>query len=229
MIFVLFSYFTHMEGHIAYMQSNHASSQKYFINTLPLHKNVSLYYCMFFNQLVRSLTKEALHRLAPTLSLRKTIIIYDTTLCREWCDFMQGMSYFGQKKSCCTRHVLEDFDLKTNFKAMLKLVCWFYPKALAVVYFLPWFQVTFWEGAQTRMISMRCDWVDMGQPLMDLHWFVFFHWVLDMLGRSCENLGNTSHVLQCQCCLHIALLLWHPTHYAKPEKKSMEEVLFFES
>jgi hypothetical protein len=62
---------------------------------------------------------------------------------------------------------------KQPSKAMLKLVCWFYFQVLALLHFLPWVQVTFWEGAQTRMISMRCDWVDMGQPLMDLHWFVF--------------------------------------------------------
>ena len=34
-------------------------------------------------------------------------------------------------------------------KAMLKLVCWLYVQVLAVLYFLPWFQVAFWEGAQT--------------------------------------------------------------------------------
>ena len=52
-------------------------------------------------------------------------------------------------------------------KAMLKLVCWLYSQVLAAFYFLPWFQVTFWEGTQT----MRKSWADMGQPLTDLHCF----------------------------------------------------------
>ena len=38
-------------------------------------------------------------------------------------------------------------------KAMLKLVCWLYVQVLAVLYFLPWFQVAFWEGAQTMRKS----------------------------------------------------------------------------
>ena len=40
-------------------------------------------------------------------------------------------------------------------KAMLKLVCWLYFQVLAVLYFLPRFQVTFWEGAQTMRKSTK--------------------------------------------------------------------------
>ena len=40
------------------------------------------------------------------------------------------------------------------WKNMLKFVCWFYFQVLAVLlYFLPWFQVTFWKGVQTMRKS----------------------------------------------------------------------------
>ena len=45
----------------------------YFIVMFFLfHSNVSLYYCMFFNQMVHSRVKEVLHILAPKHSLRNT-------------------------------------------------------------------------------------------------------------------------------------------------------------
>ena len=45
---------------------------------------------------------------------------------------------------------IEGFFFEKN---MLKFVCWFYFQVLAVLYFLPWFQVTFWEGVQTMRKS----------------------------------------------------------------------------
>ena len=45
---------------------------------------------------------------------------------------------------------IEGFCFEKN---MLKFVCWFYFQVLAVLYFLPWFQVTFWEGVQTMRKS----------------------------------------------------------------------------
>ena len=42
---------------------------------------------------------------------------------------------------------------KQTSKNMLKFVCWFYFQVLAVLYFLPWFQVTSWEGVQTMRKS----------------------------------------------------------------------------
>ena len=38
---------------------------------------------------------------------------------------------------------------------MLKLVCWLYFQVVAVLYFLPFFKVTFWEGAQTMKKSKK--------------------------------------------------------------------------
>ena len=61
----------------------------------------------------------------------------------------------------------------------------------------------------------------MGQPLMDLHGFVFLHWVSEMLGSSRKNLEKIYQFVQ--CCLHIALLLWHPTHYTKPKKQNKQK------
>ena len=76
---VLHSY--NMDGHIAYMAYRHpwtawtVSFKRYYIHPrVLLHSNVSLYYWMVFNQMVHCLVKEALHILAPTLSLRNTII-----------------------------------------------------------------------------------------------------------------------------------------------------------
>ena len=46
MRFVLVCCFTHMEGHTAYMTCNHVFSQKYYIHTLLLHNNDSLYVCI---------------------------------------------------------------------------------------------------------------------------------------------------------------------------------------
>jgi hypothetical protein len=55
---VLFCCFTHMEGHTAYMQPCLFPKVLYnYIHTLLLHNNDSLYYCIFFSQLVHSLIK----------------------------------------------------------------------------------------------------------------------------------------------------------------------------
>ena len=46
---------------------------------------------------------------------------------------------------------------KQTLKNMLKFVCWFCFQVLAVLYFLPGFQVTFCEGAQTmRKSAKKC-------------------------------------------------------------------------
>lgn len=45
---------------------------------------------------------------------------------------------------------IEGFCFEKN---ILKFVCWFYFRVLAVLYFLPWFQVTFWKGVRTMRKS----------------------------------------------------------------------------
>ena len=64
-----------MERHIAHIQPWPSSFKQYCIHPrVLLHSNVSLYYCMVFNQMVHSLVKQALYILAPMLSLRNTTI-----------------------------------------------------------------------------------------------------------------------------------------------------------
>ena len=65
--------FFRMEGHTAYMQYHAIVSLPKHI--IYIHFTIMLLFAMFFNQLVHSLTKEALRILAPTRSSRKTIII----------------------------------------------------------------------------------------------------------------------------------------------------------
>ena len=52
--------------------------------------------------------------------LCKGTVQNDATLCKEWCDFMHARNAILLDKEIaaqgCTRHVLGDFDLKTNFK-----------------------------------------------------------------------------------------------------------------
>ena len=62
---------------------------------------------------------------------------------------MQVMSYFWKKQIPAQGMYWRILIWKRTSKAMLKLVCWFYFQVWAVLYCLPWFQVTFWEGAQT--------------------------------------------------------------------------------
>ena len=51
------------------------SFKKHYVHPrLLLHSNASLCYCMLFNQMIHSLVKEALHILAPKLSLRNVAI-----------------------------------------------------------------------------------------------------------------------------------------------------------
>ena len=55
---------------------------------------------------------------------------------------------------CKTCHILWTHIAAQCFeKNMLTFVCWFYFQVLAVLYFLPWFQVTSWEGVQTMRKS----------------------------------------------------------------------------
>ena len=96
-------------------------------------------------------------------------------------------------------------------KAMLKLVCWLYFQVLAVMYFLPWFQVTFWEGAQTMRKSTKHAhlhdihevWLSRygstthGPPLVCF----YFHCVLEMLGRSWKNPRKSINFFNAVCTL----------------------------
>ena len=73
---VLFRCFISMKG-ILYTYHHEMSrfSQKVLHTTRVLpHRNASLYYCMFFNQMVHSLVQEAFSILAPTLSLKNSTI-----------------------------------------------------------------------------------------------------------------------------------------------------------
>ena len=65
----------------------------------------------------------------------------DVTLCKE-CHIL------GKKNLAAQGMYWRILIRKQTSKAMLKLVCWFYFQVLAVLYFLPCFQVTFWGGAQ---------------------------------------------------------------------------------
>ena len=125
---------------------------------------------------------------------------------------MQGMMWlyasnviFLEKTDSCARHVLEDFDLKTNFKGHAETGLLILFSSLGCVVLPPMVSSNFLGGcpnhAQTMgksgkkhmhimhtwMISMRCDWVDMdhethGPPLV-----CFFHWFLRILGRDCKK------------------------------------------
>lgn len=70
--------------------------------------------------------------------------------------FMHVMMWLYARHVIFFEHILlhkaciEGFCFEKN---MLKFVCWFYFRVLAVLYFLPWFQVTFWEGVQTMRKS----------------------------------------------------------------------------
>ena len=96
--------------------------------------------------------------------------------------------------------------------------CWLCFQVLAVMYFLPWFQVIFWEGAQTMRKSTKHAhlhdihevWLNRygstthGPPLVCF----YFHWVLEkMLGRSWkdprENLSISS-MLSAHCSSALA-------------------------
>jgi hypothetical protein len=75
MLTVVFRCFTHMEVHIAYIHPWPVSTKRTYINArVLLHSNASLYCRMIFNQMIHSFVKEALHILAPKLSLRNTTI-----------------------------------------------------------------------------------------------------------------------------------------------------------
>ena len=82
-LFLFSRCFTHMEAQIVYTYVYiyirkypwPVSFKKHYVHPrLLLHSNASLCYCMLFNQMTHSLVKEALHRLAPKLSLRNIAI-----------------------------------------------------------------------------------------------------------------------------------------------------------
>ena len=81
-------------------------------------------------------------------------------------------------------------------EAMLNFVCWLYIQAVPVLYFFPWFSVTFWEGAQAMKKSIkhaqlddiqRCGWVDMGPPFMDHYTACFFPIDAGHVGRKIQS------------------------------------------
>ena len=81
--------------------------------------------------------------LCTAVSLKMTLDSFQTP-------YTRGLySYSWGKRTCCTRHVLEDADLKTNFKGHAETCLLILFSSLGCVVFPPWFQVTFWEGAQT--------------------------------------------------------------------------------
>ena len=125
-------------------------------------------------------------------SLYKGTVQNDATLCKERCNFMLGMSYCRQKDLAAQSMYWRVW--KQMSKAMLKLVCWLHFQVLTMLYFLPWLEVTFWEGAQTmRKSAKHAHLDDINEMWLSRHGptahgppLVVLFQVLDMLGRSCK-------------------------------------------
>ena len=124
-------------------------------------------------------------------------------------------------------------------KAMLKLVCWLYFQVLAVMYFLPWFQVTFWEGAQTMRKSTKHAhlhdihevWLSRygstthGPPLVCF----YVHCVLEMLGRSWKNPRKSINFFNAVCtllfCFGIQLTIQNQKTSCSPRTRMLTRML----
>jgi hypothetical protein len=73
---VMLRWFIHMEGILHTYNHDMLVSEKYYIHPRNLlHSNASLHCCMLLNQMVHSFAQEPLPILAPTLSLRNTIVV----------------------------------------------------------------------------------------------------------------------------------------------------------
>ena len=79
---------------------------------------------------------------------------------------------------------------------MLKLVCFFYFQVLAVLYFFPWFELTFWEGAKTMIKpTNNAHLDDVNEKWLSRHGVLFFSMVLDTFWEYMEyySLVETSN------------------------------------
>ena len=90
------------------------------------------------------------------------------------------------KKSCCTRHVLEGFVLKTNFKGHAETCLLIIFSSLGCVLFPLLVSSNFLGGYPNHeKILSRHGPTTHGPPLF------FSQWLSGLLGRSCKNLEKT--------------------------------------